>query len=74
VIQELEVYPGRGWKLLEAALRSESPLEYIPALRVLGSWDTRAWPDEAPMALKQMLRRQLQFGSGDLVLRLLDQT
>ena len=72
VIPELEAYPGHGWTLLKAALRSDSPLDYIPALRVLGSWDASDWPDEVPTVLTQMLDRQLEFGSDDVVRSLHD--
>lgn len=73
VVEALVAYPGHGWPLLKAALRSRSPLEYIPALRVLGSWDTGDWPDDTAMVLTQMLDRQLELGADDVVRSLLDQ-
>lgn len=56
VVQDLGPFPGRGWPLLRAALRSPVTRNRNMALRTLASWGRAAWPPEARSLLQAASR------------------
>ena len=52
IVQDLDEYPGRGWPLLAAALRSPAIRNRNMALRALAAWPRADWPSEAESALE----------------------
>jgi hypothetical protein len=55
VVQELGGFPGKGWPLLAASLRSPGIRNRNQALAVLRTWGRAHWPAEAEPALTAAL-------------------
>jgi hypothetical protein len=58
VVQGLRGFPGKGWRLIRAALRSPVVRNRHMALRALSSWDREDWPNDARPLLEQALREE----------------
>jgi hypothetical protein len=58
ILQELGRFPGHGWDLLRAGLRSPSVRNRNIALSCLSAWGRANWPPEAEMALHRALREE----------------
>jgi hypothetical protein len=58
ILQELGRFPGHGWELVRAGLRSPSVRNRNIALNSLGAWGRENWPPEAEMALHRALREE----------------
>ncbi|MGN7875928.1 hypothetical protein ACTJKJ_20405 [Roseateles sp. 22389] len=56
ILQSLGDFPGQGWPLVEAGLRSPVIRNRNMALRVLAAWGRRQWPESAQALLSQALR------------------
>ncbi len=52
ILQELDRFPGRGWPLLAAALRSPVVRNRNMAIRALAGWPRADWPPAAEAALE----------------------
>lgn len=52
IVQELERFPGHGWPLLDASLRSPVVRNRNMAIRALAAWPRADWPAEAEVALE----------------------
>ncbi len=53
IVQDLKRFPGKGWKLIEASLKSSVIRNRNMALKALSEWGPAAWPPEAKPALEQ---------------------
>ena len=53
IVQELPRFPGRGWPLVNAALRSPVVRNRNMAINALERWTKSAWPPEAILAVEQ---------------------
>ena len=53
ILPRLAPYPGAGWSLVAAALRSPVIRNRHGALRVLDAWGLAAWPQAAYGALRE---------------------
>lgn len=58
VVQDLRRFPGRGWRLVAAALRSPVVNNRNGALNALGAWGPSAWPPEALPSLHGAAREE----------------
>jgi hypothetical protein len=58
VVQELRRFPGKGWPLMAAALRSPVMGSRNMVLNTLEAWDGADWPPEAEPALKEAARAE----------------
>lgn len=56
IVQDLGRFPGEGWSLIKAALRSPVVRNRHVALHALGEWPREAWPSEAHAALETARR------------------
>lgn len=52
IVQELDRFPGTGWPLIDASLRSPVVRNRNMALRALAAWPRADWPPAAPRALE----------------------
>ena len=57
ILQDLGKFPGRGWPIVEAGLKSPVTRNRNMALRALGSWGVSQWPTGA-LALLQQARSE----------------
>lgn len=53
ILQDLGQFPGKGWPLVAAGLKSQVIRNRNMVLRVLGSWGVSHWPTEAAALLLQ---------------------
>ena len=53
ILQDLGGFPGKGWAMIEAGLRSPVVRNRNMALRALSEWGRANWPDEAERALRR---------------------
>jgi hypothetical protein len=53
IVQELPRFPGRGWPLVSAAMRSPVVRNRNMAINALERWPKSAWPPEAISAVEQ---------------------
>jgi hypothetical protein len=53
IVQELPRFPGRGWTLVNAALRSSVVRNRNMAINALERWSKSAWPPEAISAVER---------------------
>ncbi|GLS97800.1 hypothetical protein GCM10007918_50920 [Piscinibacter gummiphilus] len=58
VLQALGVFPGQGWPLVEAGLRSPVIRNRHMAVGALEGWGRAQWPDAAPALLSQAQREE----------------
>ncbi|MDQ2088468.1 hypothetical protein [Marimonas arenosa] len=56
IVQELQRFPGKGWPLIRAALRSPVIRNRNMAVRALTAWDKSDWPPDAVPLLRQATR------------------
>ena len=55
VVQDLRRFPGRGWPLVAAALRSPVVRNRHGGVRALRAWGKGAWPPEALPAIRRAI-------------------
>lgn len=67
LLQELGRFPGRGWDLIRAGLRSPVVRNRNIALSALSSWGRENWAPDTEMALRRALREEPE---GDVRLRI----
>lgn len=53
VLQELRRFPGDGWTLLRAGLRSPVTWTRNMAIAALAAWDRAEWPEDLPAILER---------------------
>jgi hypothetical protein len=58
ILQSLGEFPGQGWPLVRAGLRSPVTRNRNMALRTLGAWGRAQWPEDAQTLLLQALREE----------------
>ncbi len=58
VVQDLGRFPGKGWPLIAAALRSPVIRNRNMAVNALAAWGAEHWPAEAREMLETALRRE----------------
>ena len=51
IVQDLGKFPGKGWRLIDASLKSPVVRNRNMALKALEAWGAQAWPVEAVAAL-----------------------
>lgn len=56
ILQDLGEFPGKGWPLVEAGLRSPVIRNRNMALKVLGAWGCAQWPQGARALLSEAHR------------------
>lgn len=56
IVQELGRFPGHGWNLIQAGLRSPVIRNRNMALNALSSWSREHWPPDAIMVLRDAAR------------------
>jgi hypothetical protein len=47
ILQALDKFPGRGWRLIRVGMRSPVIRNRHMAIRALGAWRRSEWPPEA---------------------------
>lgn len=55
VVQDLRRFPGRGWPLVAAALRSSVVSNRNMVIKALSAWGKGAWPPEALPAIRRAI-------------------
>ena len=55
VLQDLQRFPGKGWRLIKTGLQSPVIRNRNMAVRALSAWDRGAWPMEAEAVLTQAI-------------------
>jgi hypothetical protein len=58
ILQDLRRFPGRGWPLIHAGLRSPVTRNRHMALAAFAHWERRGWPPEAELLLRQALAEE----------------
>jgi hypothetical protein len=58
VLQDLRRFPGKGWLLIRAGLRSPVVRNRHMALRALSSWGTDRWSSDTEMSLRNALNAE----------------
>jgi hypothetical protein len=58
LLQELGRFPGVGWSIVAAALRSPVTRNRNWALAVLSAWGPSSWPDEAPSMIEHAIAEE----------------
>jgi len=58
VLQELHAFPGLGWNLIQAGLRSPVIRNRNMALKALAGWGRPRWPPQAEAALQEARRQE----------------
>ena len=62
ILQDLRRFPGRGWPLLRAGLRSPVVRNRNMALQALAAWGRERWEPETEMLLRRALRDEPDEG------------
>lgn len=65
VLQDLGRFPGKGWPLVRAGLRSPVVRNRNMAVRALAAWGREAWPEEAETLLQDALENESREDTGD---------
>jgi hypothetical protein len=55
VLQGLQAFPGKGWSLIGAGMKSPLIRNRYTALKALSAWDRERWPPDAEAQLRQAL-------------------
>jgi len=71
ILQDLDRFPGRGWPLIAAGLRSPVVRNRNMALRALEAWPRAAWPADAQALLRSAAEREPDAGTREHFERLL---
>jgi hypothetical protein len=58
VLQELHAFPGLGWNLIQAGLRSPVIRNRNMALKAMAGWGRPRWPPQAEAALQEARRQE----------------
>lgn len=58
VLQDLRRFPGKGWLLISAGLRSPVVRNRNMAVRALGSWEQSQWPEDALSLLRRAVQEE----------------
>ena len=58
VLQDLRRFPGTGWPLIRAGLRSPVTRNRNMAVQALASWGRGAWPQDAELLVRQAARAE----------------
>ncbi len=58
VLQDLGAFPGLGWNLIQAGLRSPVTRNRNMALKVLAGWGRPQWPAQGEAALQEARRQE----------------
>ena len=67
ILQELRRFPGRGWPLLRAGLRSPVVRNRNMALQALSVWGRDRWEPETEMLLRRALRDEPDEGVSERI-------
>jgi hypothetical protein len=68
VLQDLRRFPGKGWPLIQAGLRSPVIRDRNMALRAIAAWDQETWTDE----IRRVLAAAADAEPSDRVRELID--
>lgn len=71
VLRELRRYPGEGWTLIRAGMRSPKTGNRDNALRALAAWDRAAWPPDAEELVRVAARDEPEAKTRENLERLL---
>jgi hypothetical protein len=71
VVQELRTFPGCGWPLIRAALRSPVTRNRNMAVTALSKWDRASWPADAQALLETAARGEPAEKTRENIARLL---
>ena len=58
VLQDLRRFPGKGWALIRAGLRSPVIRNRNMALNALGAWPRESWPDDAELLVRRVVAEE----------------
>jgi hypothetical protein len=72
VLQGLSPFPGKGWPLIRAGLRSPVVRNRHMALRALAGWGRDRWPDDAAGLLRGALAREMDEDVREAIQKVLD--
>lgn len=67
LLQDLGRFPGKGWPLIRAGLRSPVIRNRNMALQALGTWGRERWPAEAQALLEQAAREEVNDGVSERI-------
>jgi hypothetical protein len=71
VLQDLRRFPGKGWSLIRAGIRSPVIRNRHMALRALSPWGMERWPSDAEGILRATVADEPDQGVQDEIARLL---
>jgi hypothetical protein len=71
VLQDLDRFPGKGWLLVRAGLRSSVVRNRNMAVRALAAWGKEAWPEGAETLLRAALENEPRQDTRDHMRRAL---
>jgi hypothetical protein len=71
VLQDLDRFPGKGWLLVRAGLRSPVVRNRNMAVRALAAWGKEAWPEGAETLLRAALENEPRQDTRDHMRRAL---
>ena len=57
-MQDLGRFPGKGWKLIEAALNSPVIRNRNMAMKALSDWGRQRWPADARRVVEEAFRNE----------------
>ena len=72
VLQDVRRFPGKGWRLIQAGLRSPVTRNRNMAVRALGAWDRAAWPAEAEHLLRRAMKAEPEGDTRENMRKVLD--
>ena len=58
IVQDLDRFPGKGWKLIKVSLKSSVIRNRNMALIALSRWGKENWPEDAKNILKEALQNE----------------
>jgi hypothetical protein len=65
MLQELPRFPGKGWPLIRAGLRSPVVRNRNMAAKALGAWERSTWPPDAHAVLERALELEPEESTRD---------
>lgn len=72
VLQGLGAFPGKGWSLIRAGVRSPVIRNRYTALKALSAWERGRWPPDAEEHLRQALAAEPELGLRGAIATVLD--
>jgi hypothetical protein len=72
ILQDLDKYPGKGFELIKAGLRSPVTRNRNMAIKTLSAWGVKNWPEGTRELLEQAEKEEPNEGTKKNIIKLLD--